>query len=328
MKILPYFPIKLISETKIHGGKHYTCRRILSLAPQEFVYEPGKWGYGDLYLGAGSMTYNAPAGLRRQACSETNWFRYITKLVIRDYAKELLKSLSDKSYTEGTFEAAKGEDEIDQAALKASCLRTNNKDAQIRAATNYIIRNRMSRGGLGKSFAWSDRLRGGQPGDQNAWQTMFARLPDLSRRLKDVDICNIQALQLLKIIVDISRQTAKPWFTYLDPPYPKTTRSTKAVEYGDDEMTIEQHKEMLNAVTALPRFGHIHVAISSYHNPLYDEMLKNWRIKEIDMPNHSSQSATKERRTEVLYMNYDTGDRVVIPSRSFTIQPDDNHVQT
>src|SRR4029079_17631165 len=37
----------------------------------------------------------------------------------------------------------------------------------VRRAAGFLVRSRFSRGGLGRDFAWSDRLRGGQPGDRN-----------------------------------------------------------------------------------------------------------------------------------------------------------------
>lgn len=40
-------------------------------------------------------------------------------------------------------------------------------------AHEYIVRN-MSRGRLGKDFAWSERLRGGKPGDVNAYENNLA----------------------------------------------------------------------------------------------------------------------------------------------------------
>jgi hypothetical protein len=44
------------------------------------------------------------------------------------------------------------------------------------------------------------------------------------------------------------------------------------------------------------------VAISGYGNPLYDRALARWDRHEFDMPNHSGQGTTKERRREVLWV--------------------------
>jgi hypothetical protein len=44
--------------------------------------------------------------------------------------------------------------------------------------------------------------------------------------------------------------------------------------------------------------------VSSYHHPIYDSALSNWRVVEVDLPNHSGQGKTKDRRIEVVYMNY------------------------
>ncbi len=62
----------------------------------------------------------------------------------------------------------------------------------------------------------------------------------------------------------------------------------------------EQHVELLDYIVTLP----CKIAISHYRHPLYDNMLEGWTRHDFDMPNHSGQGKTKERRTECLWTNY------------------------
>lgn len=268
-----YWPIKLIPETKIHGGKTYLCRRIFEAAPQGYKC------FLDGFMGAGSMTYNAPPGLLNHIACETNWERWNVKTIVRDRHSELFEQLKDVVYSEAVFEATK---------------RLNTKDlSPLFCAARHIIVNRMSRGGLGQDFAWSDRERGGQPGDVNAWETMLHRLKYLSDRLSGVTIYNGSYRPiLLEAIAD------PDWFVYLDPTYHPDCRSSHG-EYGLDEMTHWNHVNLVNLV----RGAKCKIAISHYEHELYESL--NWRTVEFDVPNHSGQGHEKQRRIERLYMNYE-----------------------
>lgn len=262
---MKYWPKKLISEGKIHGGKHYLCRRI-------FQHAPIRWGsFMDGMLGAGSMTYNCPPGKIQSAC-ETNYDRWNVKCVIKDRVQELSRILSTMEYSENTFEFCKN--------------KRGSSAVGVEAAVLYIVVNRMSRGGLGKDFAWSDRLRGGQPGDLNAWTTMLKRLPELSERLQGV-LFHHQSYML-----GVSD------FTYLDPPYHPDCRSGGGGEYLEDEWTHEDHVQLVGSVRESKKC----IAISHYPHALYDSL--GWRVRDFFLPNHSGQGVTKQLRCERLYMNY------------------------
>ena len=266
-----YYPQKLVPETKIHGGKTYQCRRLFELAPVDYMR------YADLFMGAGSMTYNAPAGLSIQIANDANPLRVLSKQCIRNHHLDLLEALNDYPYSPESF-------------AKACDSKATNCCGQSAA---WIVKTRMSRGGLGKDFAWSDRERGGQPGDVNAWEKMLERLPILSARLQSISLFNVTALNQLAILPD-----DPSWFVYLDPPYAAETRTTFG-EYGEYEMTYSDHVALRNKVAT---FKHTRFMISHYRYDVYDAL--GWRTVEIDLPNHASQSATKDRRTEIVYMNY------------------------
>lgn len=65
-------------------------------------------------------------------------------------------------------------------------------------AVGTLVRRRMSRGG-GRSLAWSERLRGGRPGDRNAWETFQAgHLPRVVARLRGVASRRAPAVDVIR----------------------------------------------------------------------------------------------------------------------------------
>ena len=79
---------------------------------------------------------------------------------------------------------------------------------------------------------------------------------------------------------------------YLDPPYPLSTR--KSNTRYDFEMTDKQHIELLNIIVKMT----CNVAISTYDNDIYKDILKDWR--KIHFPAKTRGGSA----IETLYMNY------------------------
>jgi DNA adenine methylase len=151
----------------------------------------------------------------------------------------------------------------------------------------------MSRGGVCKNFAWSERQRGNKPGDVNAWKTIIKELPAVSERLQGVYILSEKALDVIYAF------NAPNVLLYCDPPYlPETRTSTDS--YGEYEMTAEEHDTL--AQMLLKFRGK--VIISGYPSVLYKRLYKDWRCVKKNIANHASQAKVKEDRTEVLWMNY------------------------
>ena len=82
-------------------------------------------------------------------------------------------------------------------------------------------------------------------------------------------------------------------FIYADPPYPHFTRGKTRYKY---ELTNDQHIDLLNRLNSLDCC----IAISTYPNEIYSEMLKNWRLLE-----YNSTDRSGKVRIENLFMNYD-----------------------
>jgi DNA adenine methylase len=109
-----------------------------------------------------------------------------------------------------------------------------------------------------------------------------------------VRLCNEDACQLLQGFAN-----DEATFSYCDPPYLPSTRTAKKA-YGAFEMSYEDHELMLDVLKEVKG----KVMISGYANELYSRELEGWRQVKIDMANHSGQGGEKQRRVEVVYMNY------------------------
>jgi DNA adenine methylase len=160
------------------------------------------------------------------------------------------------------------------------------------AEREFILRN-MSRSGMKKDFAWSDRLRGGQPGDVNAWNNKLKNLSQISKRLRNVGILNEDAITVLR------KFNFPDTFTYLDPPYLPITRVSKKVY--DNEMTCEQHEELLKFLTTEWKGLFL---LSGYDNSLYEKYLKNCIKQEKKTANNAGQTKKKSTRFECIWRNY------------------------
>ena len=96
------------------------------------------------------------------------------------------------------------------------------------------------------------------------WNGLPDRLAAAAIRLKDAQIENMDAVQLIKKYND------PRCLIYADPPY---TPETRRKNIYAEEMTVEQHVQMLEALKA--HGGS--VVLSGYENELYNDMLQGWR---------------------------------------------------
>jgi DNA adenine methylase len=254
---------------KTHGGKHYLARRIIGWLPDHQVYvEP--------FAGGLSVLLAKPR-CPVEVASDLNASLIGFYRVLQARPTEFLDHVATVKYDRDTFDRASQAGKADGDELST--------------AISFIIRNRFSRGGLGRDFAWSDRLRGCQPGDVNAWETIKVELPRLARRLAGVGL-------RCKDAVEVMREFDSPHtLFYLDPPYHPTTRT--APDVYDHEMSDADHARLFDAV----RHCQGMVALSGYANPVYDYALRDWERIEFNMPNHSSQARAKQRRVEVLWLS-------------------------
>lgn len=260
---------------KTHGGKWFLKQWVIEHFPKNYM----DMTYFEPCCGGASVFLN-------KIPSEEEIINDLDKGVVsifkalRDEPKEFIDRIKKIKYLEETFsEAVKRENDFE--------------DYIDQAINEYILR-RMSRGGLKKAFAWSERLRGGKPGDVNAWETMIELLPDIAERVKNVVILNKHFKEVIKV------WDCENVLIYLDPPYLPLTRAKGSEDLYDNEMSVEDHIDLLNCI----KDAKSKVIISGYNSPLYNKYLKEWKTVKKEIVNHSSQQKTKERRFEVLWYNY------------------------
>jgi DNA adenine methylase len=265
---------QLRSPLKWHGGKSYIAGWINAMFPPHRAYvEP--------FAGGLSVLLNK----RRSAVEvagdlDSDLMRFWT--CVRDESADLIRGLEIVEYTRDAFEEAcelMGSHDLDAT------------NTTVEAAEAFLIRNRMSRVGYGRDFAQSKRLRGGQPGDKNAWDTIRKILPTAANRLRHVELYRADAFDL------IGRYDNHDTLFYLDPPYMHETRTARRA-YAH-EMSDDAHIRLLDTILDVNGM----VVLSGYHNPLYDHVLREWERHEFERPNDSGQTKVKTRRTEVLWLN-------------------------
>jgi DNA adenine methylase len=260
-------PKKFRPLVKTHGGKYYTARRIINCFPSHRIYvEP--------FAGGLNVLLNKPPAVVEVA-SDLDGDLINLYQMIQARCGELTGALGALPYNPTTFDAA--------LSWLAS-------DDPLWHAVGYLVRKRFSRGGLGETFAWSERLRGGRPGDENAWLTIQAELPRVADRLRGVDIRQAPAIEVVR------EHDGPDALHYCDPPYLHSTRTARdAYRF---EMTAADHAELLDVLMDCRGT----VVLSGYPSPLYDARLAGWRRITFDMANHAGQGRSKQRREEVIWI--------------------------
>lgn len=267
---------KLRPPIKTHGGKYYLATWILKYFPKNYT----ELNYCEPFCAGASVFLNKEPSPEEMLSDTDCGVIHIFK-ALRDEPKEFISRIRRTRYTERAFKMAQNR------------LEKGFEDYVDEAVNEYILR-RMSRGGLRKSFAWSDRQRGGKPGDLNAWDTMIDQLPVIAQRVSNATI-----------LCEDFREVIKVWdeddtFLYLDPPYLHSTRSEGSTDAYENEMTVEDHMDLLK----LANNARGKIMLSGYSSPLYNRTLKDWRCRKKQVANNSSQQKKKSRRVECIWINY------------------------
>lgn len=261
---------------KTHGGKWYLKDFVISHFPENYE----QMTYVEPFCAGASVFLNKKPSVVEVISDIDDGVVAVFK-ALRDEPREFINRVKRTTYSERAFKIALNKSE--QAF-----------DDYFEQAINEYILRRMSRGGLKKAFAWSDRMRGGKPGDINAWETMLEQLSIISERIQQATIVCKDFTEVLKAWDEENT------LFYLDPPYLHSTRSEGSTELYEHELTVEDHMNMIH----LAKNARGKVIISGYSSPLYNRSLKNWKCKKKTVANHSSQAKNKERRIECLWFNY------------------------
>jgi DNA adenine methylase len=267
---------RLLPLIKVFGGKTYQTKEIISLMKPHVVYVEG-------FLGGANILLNKTP--KNDIVFDTN-FNIINlyEMLVKDTA--FYHWVKDTKYSKETFEKAR--DMIDTHLSTTSLYRMT--------AYKFLVMNRMSFDGLGKDFSWSDRLRGGQPENVNAWDNLIKRLPELKARFENVSFnnCSFMDSDLAKELL-----TRMDVTFYLDPPYVHDTRVNKTA-YGTNEMSDDDHNKLLTMIVN----SKAQVILSGYDNKLYNGYLGKWHRKVYEKSVNCGSKKTKGRRIEVIWYNH------------------------
>jgi DNA adenine methylase len=255
---------------KRHGGKWYLARAIIPLLPPHATYvEP--------FAGGLSVLLNKERTGPEVASDLDEGLVHMYRTMAGD-PDAFVRAARGLAYDAETFAAAEPW--------------TRSADPMERAL-GVLVRGRYSRGGLGRDFAWSTRLRGGEPGDLHAWRTFVRGLPAVARRLAAVRFLCEPAGAVVR------RLDGPGTLFYCDPPYAPETRTARKAYHH--EMTEADHRALLSLLVTCGGS----VVLSGYRCPLYDEALAGWARHDVEVPNHAGQTKVKGRRVECVWVKPD-----------------------
>lgn len=196
-----------------------------------------------------------------------NYFR-----VLRDNPDELKRLIGLTPYSRTEYERA-----------------YKKTDNDIERARRFCVRCWM---GFGCSNLYRNGFKSGHqrnsPNPAKAWNSLPEVMEAASARLKNVQIENLPALELIR------RYDKADVFMYIDPPYLHGTRKNYLYKH---EMEDRDHEELLKAVVKHPG----KILLSGYENEMYNSYLAGWQKA---YKNTAAENGLP--RTEVLWMNYGT----------------------
>lgn len=243
------------------------------LAPWIIEYIPEHKVYVEPYFGSGGVFFNkVPATIETLNDLNSDVTNYFT--VLRNNPEELIRLLELTPFSR---------DEYNNSYMQEKC-------NDIERARRFAVQCFM---GYGCSNNYKNGFRSSQQGHSprttKAWNKLPETLKLATLRLKDAQIENLPAVEIIK------RYNTKDVFIYADPPYLHGTRKGYLYKH---EMTDEQHIELLETLLVHPG----KVLLSGYDNELYNKILQGW--------NKAYKDTTAEagiKRTETLWFNYDVG---------------------
>jgi DNA adenine methylase len=277
-------PVSVLQTKKLipfgwYGGKFSHLAWLLPLLPPCHHYCEPFAGSAAVLLNRKPSPIETYNDLDGEVC---NFFR-----VLRDERETLVRAIGLTPFSREEFAQAC---ELD-AVLPA-----------LERARRFYVRARQVRTGMAQTASvgrWANcknTSRAGMSGVVSRWLGGVEALPEIANRLLRVQIENRPAIDAIRLY------DSPGTLIYCDPPYVHTTRGDSKA-YGH-EMTDAQHRRLaavLNSVKGL-------VAISNYPCDLMDTLYPAPHWKKTTSPARTNHS-TKGKRVEVLWTNYDPGQK-------------------
>lgn len=255
---------------KYPGAKWRISEWIISHFPEHKVYcEP--------FFGSGAVFFNKP-----QTYIETindidgnvvNLFK-----VCRDNPEELARLIEFTPFAREEFE---------------DCYERS--DDPIEQARRTLVRYHQSFGTSNSSKkSWRNVQTYGGPRTATMWNYLPGRISEVCERLKEAQIENIDAIELIR------RYNDENTLIYCDPPYLQSLRKKNMYAH---ETPDEYHIKLLEVL----KESKSKIVLSGYDNPLYDEALAGWNTDE-----KKTTAQMGKHRVEKLWFNFEYAPEVLL----------------
>lgn len=260
-----------------YGGKAYYAEWLINQFPEHRVYIEPFGGAGNIILRKYPHDVEVFNDLDGRI---VNFFRVLRD---RNQLEELIRKLQLTPYSREEFSNAAEEEEPDDPVEKARW---------------FFVRLRQALGGSGmgkvNSSYWAASIRSRRKMAEPVSKYLSAidGLESIASRMATVLIEHMPAIKL------IQKYDAEDAFFYCDPPYvPETRNPQTGTRYGQ-EMTIEDHVELLATLSSTKG----KVAISGYRSEVYEKLLQGWR--NVSLTTKSRMSNSGQPREEILWCNW------------------------
>jgi DNA adenine methylase len=265
--------MKLTPPLSWHGGKSRLASKVVALFPEHRAYCEPFGGSGAVLLAKEPSRVEVYNDVDDQL---VNLFR-----VIRD--PEMCDRL--QAVCERTLYA--------RAEFKLALEPTSDP---VERARRFLVRQRMSRSGLGERWSWVvDDSRRGMASVVRRWQATVERLSALHQRLRTVQIEQADWREIF------DRYDGPGSLFYVDPPYVPETRIGGHYPH---EMTRAGHDDLVDRLLQIKGM----VVLSGYAHPSYQPLEAcGWVRRSYKVIAHSSDSRT--RRVEQLWLSPTVLDR-------------------
>lgn len=255
------------------GAKWSIADKIIELMPKHKIYLEPFFGSGAVFFSKAPCNTEVLNDLDGEVI---NLFK-----CIRDKSEELAKLIYFTPYSREEY--------------KESYNRSGN---DIEMARQFLVRANMARAGM-QYYSSSWRHAGpvlGATCNQRVtgdWNKIPERILNAAIRLKDAEIENTNALDLIK------KYNRKDCLIYVDPPYLLSTRRQR---YYNVEMTEDKEHEEL--IKVLKKHSGP-VMLSGYDSGLYNDLLHDWDTTQI-----KTNAEQGRERTEVIWTNFELPNQI------------------
>ncbi len=247
---------------KYPGGKWRIAEWIISFFPEHKVYLEPFFGSGAVFFKKEPSYIETINDIDGQI---VNLFK-----ACREHPKKLARLINLTPFSREEFE---------------SCYSPSKNS--IEQARRTIVRFHQSYGTSNSSKkSWKNVQAAGGPRCATLWNYLPNCVVECCNRLKDAQIENIDAIELIK------RYDSNDTLIYCDPPYLPELRKSNLYKH---EFSFEQHKELLEVI----KKSSAKIILSGYDNELYNFELKDWSSAELET---TAQMGLK--RTEKIWCNF------------------------